>query len=331
MKPTRPLLALFFLPLVALAQPRDPVTAEALFRQGREAIKAGQIEEGCAKIIESQRLDPAPGTLLSVADCAERRGKLATARLHYLDLIELVPPSDPRRALAEKKARDLEKRIPRLTVRLARDAPEGTRVLRDGAPLGAAALGSPLPVDPGAHLLETSAPGRLTARLDLSLREGETREVSVAPGLPEPAPAASPTPPPSSAPPALSASAPPATSSAAPTVSNATPTPTAVLRGNRTAGWLLVGGGGVAVGVSMLLGLQVLDRKETVEAHCRNKECDQEGLDAASSGRSYATASTLTFVLGAAAAGVGTYLLLTSSPRAEVSAGLGGIRARFAF
>jgi hypothetical protein len=286
-------------------------------------MKAGQIAEGCASISESYRLDPAPGTLLNVADCAERLGKLATARQHYLDLIEQLPEADDRKGLARKKAKALEPRIPTLLLRLARGAPGGTLVMRDGVPLGSAALGVSLPVDPGKHVIEVQAPGHEAARVEVTLAEKEQRELSLEVGAPLPAPPSS-----SAAPlvPPPASSAPVAESPPAAPLAPVTPQGS----GLRTAGWVLTGVGGVAVGASLGLGLLVIDRKATVEAHCRGKQCDSEGIKAGSSGRTLSGISTASFVVGALAAGAGVYLLL-SSPRTEVSLGPGSLQGRLRF
>jgi len=312
--------------LLVSAQPRDPVAADTLFRQGRAAIKAGNIEEGCTSIAESYRLDPAPGTLLNVADCAERLGKLATARQRYLDLTEMLPAADPRRALAQRKLKELEPRIPRLLLRLTDGSPEAVQVFRDGVAMGAAALGVSLPVDPGKHTIEVRAFGHEVARSEVLLAEGEQREVSIQVGPRSAVPTASSAIP--SAPPPPSASSPAAE---APSAWPAwTPGPVAHGGGARTAGWVLTGVGGLSVGASLVLGLQVLDRKATAEAHCKDKRCDPEGIKAGRSGSTLATISTVTFALGALAAGAGVYLLF-SNPAVEVGAGPGRIEGLVRF
>src|SRR5687768_8531645 len=58
----------------ALAQPRDAAAGEALFIEGRRLMKVGDRPAACAKFAESQRLDPAVGTLANLADCEEQRG-----------------------------------------------------------------------------------------------------------------------------------------------------------------------------------------------------------------------------------------------------------------
>src|SRR5262249_55537702 len=55
----------------ALSQTRDPAAAEALFRQGRQAMEAKDFATACPKFAESQRLDPAVGTLMNWATCEE--------------------------------------------------------------------------------------------------------------------------------------------------------------------------------------------------------------------------------------------------------------------
>src|SRR5687768_2981870 len=54
------------------AEPRDAAAAEALFRQGRQAADAGDHAKACEKFKESNRLDPALGTVFNIADCEEK-------------------------------------------------------------------------------------------------------------------------------------------------------------------------------------------------------------------------------------------------------------------
>ena len=173
------LLVTSFVASSALADAPDPAGAEALYRSGKELAKHGDYAAACPKFAESQRHDPAPGTLLNLADCEEHVGQLARAWDHFVEAESSLPRGDSRIAFAHERAAKLEKRVPRMVVRLVPGAPANTLTTRDAQELGPAALGVPLPVDPGEHVIATHAPGRYDARITVRIAEGETREVLV--------------------------------------------------------------------------------------------------------------------------------------------------------
>lgn len=161
----------------ALAQSKDPAAADALFRAGRDAMKRGDFATACPKFAESQRLDPAPGTLLNLAQCEEASGKTASAVQHYRDVAELLSGTDPRAGHSKARVAALLPQVPKLTIKLTPDAPPGTSISRGDIELGAASLGEPLPVDPGEHLIVVAAPGHKSWRTTVKIRLGESRTV----------------------------------------------------------------------------------------------------------------------------------------------------------
>ncbi len=191
-------------PGAARADTRDPVAAEALFEAGRKAVQKGDYASACPRFAESQRLDPAAGTLLNLADCEEHIGHLATAWESWQEAIALLPVDDNRRPTAKKRAAAIEQRVPHLTIRLAPDAPRDARVRRDAVELGDASLGIPLPVDAGSHEVHVTAPGRQDFSTTVTLAEGESRVVEVRPGA---AVEQQPPPPPPPPPPTVTSSA----------------------------------------------------------------------------------------------------------------------------
>src|SRR5262245_30450330 len=115
-------------PHVAPAQDRDPVAAESLFREGRKALDAGDFVTARSRFAESRRLDPKPGTLLNLARCDEQLGELASAWQLYRQGLDQLAADDDRREFVQERLADLEKRLPKLTIRLARGARADARV-----------------------------------------------------------------------------------------------------------------------------------------------------------------------------------------------------------
>lgn len=287
-------------PRAAVAQLKDPAAAEALFREGRALSDAGDIAGACAKFRESDRLDPAVGTTFNIADCEERLGHLARAWTLFDEVAQRLPAADKRRAVAQKRAAALEPRLPKLSVRLAPGAPEGARVVRDGVELGSASQGSPLPVDPGEHVVVVSAPGRAERSFKLMISEREIRTLEVAPGdRLASASAASEQPPPQ--PPPAAAPAPKSKS--------------------KVLGYVLGGVGVAGLATGAVAGALVLQKKGVVEDHCdADKRCDDQGIDATQSGKTLGVVTTVGLVSGVVGLGAGAYLILRAGPSNDGSA-----------
>jgi hypothetical protein len=135
--------------------------AQALFVEGRRLVIDGRYLEGCAKLEQSQRLDPAPGTQINLADCYEKSGRLASAWLAFHDAsasAQRIGRLDWANQ-ARERAQGLELRVPHLTI-VVDDASPGLAVRRDGALVESSTLGSPVPVDPGAYEVAAFAPLR---------------------------------------------------------------------------------------------------------------------------------------------------------------------------
>jgi len=278
---------------VAAAQASDPAAAEALFREGRTAAEAKNYQLACQKFHESHRLDPAPGTLLNIADCEEKLGHIATAWTLYQEVAQKLPERDERHAIAIARSAALEPRVPKLSIRLTPDAPSDSRVRRDGVELKAASLDTPLPVDPGKHEIVVDAPGHARSKVELQIAERDLKRVSVGPG----------------------AVLPPSEGPATKTSSSS---------GARSAGYVLAGIGIVGIGVGTVTGLMVLSKKSTVDDNCNaQKRCNQTGVDAADSGKSLGTISGVGFIVGAVALGAGAYLVLSSKEQQPTEVGIG--------
>src|SRR5262245_11520882 len=80
--PAAVILAISFWSAGAHAQPAETV-GEQLFREGRELLGAGKVDEACAKFEQSYQLEHALGSLLNLANCEEQRKRFKVALDHW--------------------------------------------------------------------------------------------------------------------------------------------------------------------------------------------------------------------------------------------------------
>jgi hypothetical protein len=289
----------------------DQAAAEALFKQGRDLMASGHLAEACPKLAESQRLDPGTGTLLNLATCYERNGQVASAWVTYKEAATAAQNAEqPERAqLARRKAAELEPKLSMLTIVVppAADRPD-LQIRRDGETIGRPGWGVPIPVDPGVHSVEATAPGHQPWQGQASV-EGIAAQMSIeVPPLGE-AIAETPTPP---APPAAS------TPAVAPTL--AAPPPEAHASAQRSIGLVTgaIGLAGLIVGTTF--GVIAQSDNNDAKNHCpTNSTCNEQGLASTTSALHAATASTVAFIAGGALTAAGVVLYLSAPPAASGS------------
>ncbi len=267
--------------------PQERAAAEALFREGKKLMAAGSVAEACRRFEESQRIDPQGGTLLALALCHEKEGRVATAWVEYREAAETAKTAGrpDRVAIAGKGAAALEPRLPRLSVTVPKASLQpGLTILRDGEELGQGAWDTAVPVDPGVHEVQASAPGRVSWKAKVEVADGEEKKVTI-PALPPEAALASssgavpPEPPPTK------------------------PVPTGV--------WIAGGIGVAALGVGSWFGLRAISRRGESDEHCRGSLCDPTGVELNDEAKKAAVISNVAFGVGAVGVGVATYLFLT--------------------
>lgn len=299
-------LALLFLALASrpalAADPAPAATAEALFREGRARMARGDTRGAATLFLESQRLQPAAGTLLNLAIAEEKLGQRVAAWGHARAALDQLPALDPRHAIARSTFESLDAVVPRLTILARAPLPASARVELDGLTLGPGTLGVPLPVEPGTHELRVVADGFESTLVTHTIAEGAREDVRVELGAlrPERLRAAR-----------EEARAVPL---AGDTGRGETGTaPSAAPGPMRTAGFVTLGSGVVGLTIAAVTGALALARKSDVDAHCDASSCDDIGAEASRSGRTYATVASVTAALGGALA-IGGVVLLVASP-----------------
>jgi hypothetical protein len=297
----------------ALAE--DAAGARAQLKLGFDLKEQHRYAEALPHLTESLRLDPSQiKTLINLADCEEQLGMLASAVEHWVRARDRAAAdgSGAFRALAERRLAAVEKRMPKLTVRLERATAQDVKVDRDGEPLSEVSLGMPLPVDPGKHVVRVRAAGTQDHVYDATLAEGEERELVVTPG------AASSAPP---SPLASAASAPPGASASESPVA---PQPAEKSPSNvqQTLGYFTTAAGVVGIGISAFFGIRAksLNDASYADDHCDASGCDATGKDLRNQAFRTGDAATVAFVAGALVLGGGVALVLTAPRTGQVGA-----------
>jgi hypothetical protein len=151
----------------------DMARAEGLFQSGRQLMREGRFHEACPKLEESQRLDPAPGTRLNLADCWEHEGRTASAHREFLGVAQIAEKNGEkeRAAIAKNRARLLEGKLTRLVLSVPPGARvRGLQLFRNSALVPEAEWDVAQAVDPGAFVIEARAPGRHVFRSAFKLQ-----------------------------------------------------------------------------------------------------------------------------------------------------------------
>ncbi|HEY2409183.1 MAG TPA: hypothetical protein VGI10_24430 [Polyangiaceae bacterium] len=157
------MIAVFCWAAPSAAQSNDAAMAESLFRDAKRLSGEHKFAEACPKFAESYKLDPGLGTLLNLAMCHESEGKLATAWAEFSEASARAKREgdNDRAQLADEHVRALEPKLAHISINVAPGtAAPGMVVKFDSREMSTAALGLQIPLDPGKHQLEVSAPGR---------------------------------------------------------------------------------------------------------------------------------------------------------------------------
>lgn len=292
--------------------------AEALFQQGKSLLAEGKTKEACERFEGSQRLEAKLGTLLNLALCHETLGLHATAWAEFTSAATIAGREGQaeRQAFAREHITALQAKLSTLTIKL--DAPPaGASVTVDGRPFPA--IGAPLPIDPGSHRVEVSAPGKRTWSGAVEVKsDRQSHEVVVPPLVAEGAPVPAPTPPPPT-------SRPPEEEEG-----GGVP-PVAIVA-------FAIAGTGLVVGTAT--GIVTLGMTGDIKDECDGDRCPADQESDIDSAEKTANVSNASFLIALAATGVGIgAILLSDGPKkksatttyVEPTLSLGSIGARGRF
>lgn len=270
--------------------------AEQLFRDGRTLMDAKKYDEACPKLAESQRLDPSTGTLLNLAVCHQREGKLATAWNEFNEAISLARKDNrsDRVEYAQQRLAEVEPLLSKLTIEVAKEVVvEGLAVQFDGTEVRRAAWGVALPVDPGPHQISASAPGKKEWTVSVNVAgEAQTIQVTV---------------------PQLEDGPPEEEGAEAGAVVAAPGSPPRSGKTQRIVGLGVGIFGVVGVGLGSAFGVDAMKKNQTAKDEgCVDNVCPDGAGETRNKAKTSGTISTVAFAVGAAALGAGLVLYFTA-------------------
>lgn len=302
----------------AQASASDKAAAEALFDQGVRSMKQNNFAEACSKLEESDRIDPAVGTLLYLGECYERVGKTASAWATFREAASLATTSNQgdRARVAAARAQELESKLSRLSVEVAPEVAKipGVVVKRGTQRLEPSLYGTALPVDPGDYKIEVTAPGYEPWSTPIKVEGGGANASVRVPALvksSEPVGGAAPAPAPANEPsPGSAQLTQPAPAADAPDRGMST---------QQTIGLVTGAVGVVGLGVGSFFGIRALKKSSEADSHCPNTGfCkDEQGLLLTEEGQQQASLANIGFAVGGGLLALGAVLYLTGAPSAS--------------
>ena len=294
----------------APANPERPPSSgqQALssLNQGKKLMAAGQYAQACTKIAESQSLAPEPTTLLQLALCHEKEGKIATAQNEFTTVImQSTTPNSPTAKTAKQHADALLPKLPRLTIKVpAGSESRGLQVTLDGLPVASSSWGIANPIDPGPHQIAATAKGTPPWSTTVNVTAPGEEKVVEVPG----ARVVDQLPPSESTPENTAKLENPFEGDApAPPKEQAEPP-----QASRPAlGYVIFGVGVVGTGVGTYYGLRAISLRKDSDAQCASG-CNAQGVDLNNQAKTAAWISNFGIGFGLVGLAVGGYMLLKS-------------------
>ena len=256
--------------------------AETLFREAKQLMADGHYAPACEKLAESERLDPASGTLLTLALCREGEGKTMTAWKTFQAAAELArhDAREDREAIAREHEKALGPKLSRLEIVLGSHE-AGLVIKRDGVPLYEASPGDSAPLDPGDYDIEVTAPRRRPYRAVAHVEGPGVTVVTIPKLIPLPAPPA--------------------------------PELPAKIQAQRIGAYAVGGFGIATLGIGIGLGIHAKVSQDQANRICPASACgDQHAVNLNHDARVSADWATVSLVVGAAGLATATVLLLTA-------------------
>lgn len=166
-------------PAWAAPTKQELAKARARFQQATELEQAGNYTQALEAFRDVGQVRMTPQVRYHIGFCEEKLGKLLTALGGYELAMQEAASVDPSFAKeVEERIVQLKARIPKLTLKRDKSATSG-RIEIDGVSVGENSVGSPMPFDPGPHLVEVKLGETTKFSETVSLAEGDAKELVI--------------------------------------------------------------------------------------------------------------------------------------------------------
>jgi len=307
-------------------EPSPAVLAKAReeFRQALSLEVAGNYEKALSLFKEVAQVKSSPAVRFHIGTCEEKMGDWVQAVGSYRLALHEGQQQSAKDVIdaAQEALTALEPKIPKMTI-VRGDGAAVAKVELDGRALGGASVGTPMPVNPGPHVIKASAPGRQSITVEVTVAEKETKQVDLVlpPGSPDASPAGG-----------------AGTGDTSRTADAAEPSGVSPMK---IAGFVSVGVGVVSLGVAGVFFLMRQGAISDLDDQCGadRQQCPPAAESTFDDGQTYSTVATATFIGGLGAAALGTVLILAAPKRSPQKVGVvagvtttgftGGVVGRF--
>jgi hypothetical protein len=282
----------------------DVGSADQLFAQAKQLMSEGKFAQACSKFEASYDADPALGSLLNLADCLERDGRMASAYGRWGDAIDYAnKKNDERAKFARERREEIKPKLSFVTLAVKGEADDLT-VFKGDTKLSKGAFGTALPTDPGETVIQVvRGADQVLWETTIVLAQAEQKTVEV--------------------PLDVIAQANPTSVKKRTAVTGRTgprsdigDAPEGFWSTQRIAGFVVGAGGLLVAGGGFALGGIAQGKKSDLDAECSAGEetryCTPAGLELADEARTFAEASTYTLVAGGIVVAVGITVIITA-------------------
>lgn len=277
-----------FVPRAAHAQSPDELkAARELFQEAFKDEQEKRYPEALEKFQRVARVKESSAVRYRIATVLTAMGRLREARDMYRSLAATKSSSQPQSDQeiadsAAEKAAELDRRIPKLAIRMQDNPPPEARVTVDGAPIPVSSAPRVIELDPGDHVVAATGKGTTPSEKTVSVADGAGEvpyTVTFAPSVVTPPPK-SPDPP----------------------------------RKDHTISWIAIGVGGTLVLTGGVLLIAREGAISEIESACPNRVCPAARRDDVESATSraelFGPLGVGIGVVGLAALGYGVYTLV---------------------